>query len=178
MVTTQLATKFLNPDGTPANYDSGSRAILVPQLGKSVQSCVIYADERIKLTLAAGSDYLPPHRTYRVLIVPQTRTSGFEFLFYFTWQIQRSVYFPRVLRLLLSPSCDSEGVTLEEPYEMASSNIARDTLSDAPLRTGIRWVLVALKCIAHRLPVSGHTRRPKCQHTCSCFGDGLPADKQ
>jgi hypothetical protein len=47
VVTTQLATKFLNPDGTPANYDSGSRAILVPQLGKSVQSCVIYMDERI-----------------------------------------------------------------------------------------------------------------------------------
>jgi len=78
VVTTQLATKFLNPDGTPANYDSGSRAILVPQL---------------------GNDYLPPHRTYRVLIVPETRTSG-------------------VLRLLSSPSYDSENVTLEEPYEM------------------------------------------------------------
>jgi hypothetical protein len=47
VVTTQLATKFLSPDGTPANYDSGSRAILVPQLGKSVQCCVIYMDERI-----------------------------------------------------------------------------------------------------------------------------------
>ena len=35
VITTQLSTKFLNPDGTPASYDSGSRAILVPQLGES-----------------------------------------------------------------------------------------------------------------------------------------------
>ena len=47
VVTTQLATKFLNPDGTPANYDSGSRAILVPQLGKPVQPFVTYTDKRI-----------------------------------------------------------------------------------------------------------------------------------
>ncbi|SRR6266478_8234061 len=37
VITTQLATKLLNPDGSPASFDSGSRAVLVPQLGKSVQ---------------------------------------------------------------------------------------------------------------------------------------------
>ncbi|KAH9994681.1 hypothetical protein BJV77DRAFT_295796 [Russula vinacea] len=78
VITTQLATKLLNPDGTPASFDSGSRAVLVPLLGDT---------------------YLPPHRTYRVLIVPETRTSG-------------------VLRLLSSPSSDSESVTPEECYEM------------------------------------------------------------
>ncbi|KAI0281828.1 hypothetical protein BGY98DRAFT_177697 [Russula aff. rugulosa BPL654] len=78
VITTQLATKLLNPDGSPASFDSGSRAVLVPQL---------------------GSTYLPPHRTYRVIIVPETRTSG-------------------VLRLLSSPGCDSESTTPEEWYEM------------------------------------------------------------
>ena len=41
VVTTQLATKLLNPDGSPASFDSGSRAVLVPQLGKS---CIPYTD--------------------------------------------------------------------------------------------------------------------------------------
>jgi hypothetical protein len=44
VTTTQLATKLLNPDGTPASFDSGSRAVLVPLLGESVQSCVPYTD--------------------------------------------------------------------------------------------------------------------------------------
>ncbi|KAI0295771.1 hypothetical protein BC826DRAFT_1007577 [Russula brevipes] len=83
VVTTQLATKLLNPDGTAATFDTGSRAVLVPLL---------------------GDDYCPPHRTYRVLIVPETRTSG-------------------VLRLLLSPNCDSESVTLEESYEVDGNTI-------------------------------------------------------
>ena len=47
VVTTQLATKLLNPDGTLASFDSGSRAVLVPQLGKSVQFDVIRTDGRI-----------------------------------------------------------------------------------------------------------------------------------
>jgi hypothetical protein len=33
---------------------------------------------------------------------------------------KKRIFFLRVLRLLLSPSCDGENVTLEEPYEMAS----------------------------------------------------------
>ena len=37
MITMQLATKLLTPDGYPASFDTGSRAILVPQLGKSVR---------------------------------------------------------------------------------------------------------------------------------------------
>ena len=36
VITNQLATKLLTPDGSPANFDTGSRAVLVPQLGKSV----------------------------------------------------------------------------------------------------------------------------------------------
>ena len=28
-----MSTKLLNPDGSPANFDTGSRAVLVPQLG-------------------------------------------------------------------------------------------------------------------------------------------------
>ena len=52
MITTQLATKLLNPDGSPASFDSGSRAILVPQLGKSIQFSIPYKDGENRLTLA------------------------------------------------------------------------------------------------------------------------------
>ncbi|KAI0300138.1 hypothetical protein B0F90DRAFT_1725289 [Multifurca ochricompacta] len=83
VITTQLATKLLTPDGSPASFDTGSRAVLVPQL---------------------GSDYLPPHRSFRVLIVPETRTSG-------------------VLRLLSSPSCDDGSTISEESYEMEGNRI-------------------------------------------------------
>ena len=34
VITNQLATKLLTPDGSPASFDTGSRAVLVPQLGK------------------------------------------------------------------------------------------------------------------------------------------------
>jgi hypothetical protein len=49
----------------------------------------------------------------------------------------------------LSPSCDGESVTLEEPYEMASPHrgIARDFLSDALRRTAIRWALATFNAI-------------------------------
>ncbi|TCD63491.1 hypothetical protein EIP91_005350 [Steccherinum ochraceum] len=33
IITTQLATKLLNADGSSANFDTGSRAVLLPQLG-------------------------------------------------------------------------------------------------------------------------------------------------
>jgi hypothetical protein len=36
VITTQLATKFLDSAGYPTTFDSGSRAVLVPLLGKSV----------------------------------------------------------------------------------------------------------------------------------------------
>jgi len=39
VITNQMATKLLTPDGSPASFDTGSRAVLVPQLGKSVRSC-------------------------------------------------------------------------------------------------------------------------------------------
>ncbi|KAI9507282.1 P-loop containing nucleoside triphosphate hydrolase protein [Russula earlei] len=77
VTTTQLATKFLNPDGTPTSFDSGSRAVLVPLLGKSV----------------LAYNYLPPHRTYRVLIVPETRTSGFDLFVNFTSQFKELYIF-------------------------------------------------------------------------------------
>lgn len=78
VITNQLATKLLTPDGAPASFDTGSRAVLVPQLGGA---------------------YLPLNRTYRVLIVPDTRTAG-------------------VLRLLSHPGFDSESRIVEVPFEM------------------------------------------------------------
>ena len=35
IVTNQLATKLLTADNKPANFDTGDRAILMPQLGES-----------------------------------------------------------------------------------------------------------------------------------------------
>lgn len=64
VITTQLATKLIKQDGTSGNFDNGARGIMMPSLGNA---------------------YLPPGRTYRLLIAPQSRTSG-------------------VLRLLASPT--------------------------------------------------------------------------
>lgn len=55
VITSQLATKFLKTDGSAANYDTGSKAVMVPQIRNA---------------------YLPTGRTYRVLIVPQSHSSG------------------------------------------------------------------------------------------------------
>ncbi|KIM71578.1 hypothetical protein PILCRDRAFT_82638 [Piloderma croceum F 1598] len=55
VTTSQLATKVLNSDGTTGNFDTGSTAIMVPQLGPG---------------------YLPSGRTCRIIIHPETRTSG------------------------------------------------------------------------------------------------------
>ncbi|KAI0049203.1 hypothetical protein FA95DRAFT_1557149 [Auriscalpium vulgare] len=77
VITSQMATKLLKPDGSPANFDTGSRAVLVPQLGHT---------------------YLPSGRTYRVVIVPQTRTTG-------------------LLRLISSPGHSGQALK-EAQYEM------------------------------------------------------------
>jgi len=55
VTTSQLATKVLNSDGSAGNFDTGSTAVMVPQL---------------------GSGYLPSGRTHRIIIHPETRTSG------------------------------------------------------------------------------------------------------
>ncbi|KAH9946912.1 hypothetical protein B0H21DRAFT_692903 [Amylocystis lapponica] len=48
VITSQLATKMLNRDGTAATYNTSSRAVMAPQLGYG---------------------YLPSGRTYRVIVV-------------------------------------------------------------------------------------------------------------
>ncbi|TFY65762.1 hypothetical protein EVG20_g5335 [Dentipellis fragilis] len=84
LTTTQLSTKILNRDGTSANFDTGSRAVLVPHL---------------------GGLYLPSSRTYRIIIVPETRTTG-------------------VLRLMLSPHGASDGQPApEQRYELISGEM-------------------------------------------------------
>ncbi|VDB88824.1 unnamed protein product [Peniophora sp. CBMAI 1063] len=55
VTTSQLATKLVHADGTPANFETGAKAILVPQLGTA---------------------YLQQSKAYRVIIVPETRMSG------------------------------------------------------------------------------------------------------
>ncbi|KAI6043991.1 hypothetical protein EDC04DRAFT_3138210 [Pisolithus marmoratus] len=56
IITSQMATKILHPDGSPATFDSGAKAVMVPRLG-------------IK--------YLPLGRSFRIIIVPQSRRSGY-----------------------------------------------------------------------------------------------------
>ncbi|KAJ7918456.1 P-loop containing nucleoside triphosphate hydrolase protein [Mycena leptocephala] len=55
VVTSQMATKVLAADGSPATFDTGARAVMLPQLGPA---------------------YLPSAISFRVLICPQTRDSG------------------------------------------------------------------------------------------------------
>jgi len=55
VVTSQTATKLLAADGSPATFDTGARAVMVPQLGPG---------------------YLPSSISFRVLICPQARESG------------------------------------------------------------------------------------------------------
>ncbi|KAJ8082820.1 hypothetical protein PM082_008676 [Marasmius tenuissimus] len=55
VITSQLATKLFNVDGTPGNFDTGAKGVLVPQL---------------------ASSYLPAGRTYRVILARETLDTG------------------------------------------------------------------------------------------------------
>lgn len=55
ITTSQMSTKLLNADGSPGNFETGAKAVMVPQL---------------------GSAYLPNGRSYRLAIVPESRTTG------------------------------------------------------------------------------------------------------
>ncbi|KAG7095362.1 hypothetical protein E1B28_006121 [Marasmius oreades] len=55
VITSQLATKLFNPDGSPGNFESGAKGVLVPQLGPA---------------------YLPAGRTYRVILSRETADTG------------------------------------------------------------------------------------------------------
>ncbi|KAG2059744.1 hypothetical protein BDR06DRAFT_949126 [Suillus hirtellus] len=55
ITTSQMSTKLLNADGSPGNFETGAKAVMAPQL---------------------GSAYLPASRSYRLAIVPESRTTG------------------------------------------------------------------------------------------------------
>ncbi|KAK7036613.1 hypothetical protein VNI00_011546 [Paramarasmius palmivorus] len=55
VITSQLATKLLNADGSPGNFDTGAAGVLVPHLGNA---------------------YLPSGRSYRVVIGRKTEQTG------------------------------------------------------------------------------------------------------
>ncbi|KAF9269692.1 hypothetical protein L218DRAFT_953316 [Marasmius fiardii PR-910] len=55
VITSQLATKLFNPDGSPGNFDTGAKGVLVPQLGPT---------------------YLPAGRSYRVILARETVDTG------------------------------------------------------------------------------------------------------
>ncbi|CAA7264278.1 unnamed protein product [Cyclocybe aegerita] len=77
VTTSQLATKALNADGSSGTFDSGARGVMLPQLGPG---------------------YLPNGRSYRILVAPDSPTSG-------------------VLKLLSSPKHSLGSVpTIVEPY--------------------------------------------------------------
>ncbi|KAF8556835.1 hypothetical protein OG21DRAFT_1596243 [Imleria badia] len=55
LVTSQMATKMLSADGSAATFDTGARAVMMPQL---------------------GPDYLPSGRSSRLVIIPHSRVAG------------------------------------------------------------------------------------------------------
>ncbi|EEB98484.1 hypothetical protein MPER_01996, partial [Moniliophthora perniciosa FA553] len=56
VITSQVATKLFNADGTPGQFETGATGVLVPQL---------------------GSTYLPSGRSYKVIIGRATEQTGF-----------------------------------------------------------------------------------------------------
>ncbi|EGO29569.1 hypothetical protein SERLADRAFT_457509 [Serpula lacrymans var. lacrymans S7.9] len=56
VTTTQLSTKVIDANGAPANFETGTTAIMVPQLGPT---------------------YLPAGLSYRLIIAYESRTTGF-----------------------------------------------------------------------------------------------------
>ncbi|KAJ7247927.1 hypothetical protein B0H12DRAFT_1235160 [Mycena haematopus] len=98
VVTTQMATKVLAADGSPATFDTGARAVMVPQLGPA---------------------YLPSANSFRVLICPQARDSGYTLIFLTP---DHGLTDFSVFRLLSDPSKSKQGATLkEEPYTIVCS---------------------------------------------------------
>ncbi|KAG9309593.1 hypothetical protein JVU11DRAFT_10574 [Chiua virens] len=81
VVTSQMATKMLSPDGSAATFDNGAKAIMMPQL---------------------GPDYLPSGRSYRLVIVPQSRAAG-------------------VVRLLSGPSGQLPNNIAQENYALTGT---------------------------------------------------------
>ncbi|KAF9225725.1 hypothetical protein BS17DRAFT_729795 [Gyrodon lividus] len=82
VTTSQMATKMLNPDGSAATFDTGAKAVMMPQLGPT---------------------YLPSGRSYRLIIVLDSRTAG-------------------ALRLLSSPSGQQrQDDSRQENYVLAHS---------------------------------------------------------
>ncbi|KAL0576031.1 hypothetical protein V5O48_005938 [Marasmius crinis-equi] len=60
VITSQLATKLFNADGSPGNFDTGAKGVLVPQLGPS---------------------YLPAGRSYRVILARDSFDTGIVRMF-------------------------------------------------------------------------------------------------
>ncbi|KAI0631251.1 P-loop containing nucleoside triphosphate hydrolase protein [Trametes polyzona] len=81
IITSQLVTKMLEGDGQPGSAPPGSKAIMMPSF---------------------ATNHFPTGRTYRVIVVPQTRTTG-------------------VIRLLSSPTTGHVSARAhaarEEPYQ-------------------------------------------------------------
>ncbi|KAH7923450.1 hypothetical protein BV22DRAFT_1015432 [Leucogyrophana mollusca] len=57
IITSQMSTKMLNTDGSPANFETGAKAVMVPHLGPQFF-------------------YLPTGRSFRLIVAPGSRTTG------------------------------------------------------------------------------------------------------
>ncbi|KAG0706953.1 hypothetical protein DFH29DRAFT_899321 [Suillus ampliporus] len=80
ITTSQMSTKLLNADGSPGNFETGAKAVMTPQL---------------------SSTYLPKGRSYRLVIVPDSRTTG-------------------VVQLLSSPTHQSEAPPPRHQYDISN----------------------------------------------------------
>ncbi len=83
VIITQLATKLVKPDGTPGTFDDlGARAAMVPQPGMFPALDPLLAGVAVTKSLfylifaLSDSGYLQNGKSYRIIIIPQTRTSG------------------------------------------------------------------------------------------------------
>ncbi|KAI0032413.1 hypothetical protein K488DRAFT_49991, partial [Vararia minispora EC-137] len=108
VMTSQLATKLVHADGTSANFDTGAKAVLVPQLGQA---------------------HLPLARSYQVLIVPETRTTGSLRLLSYPAHVQtdasKGKQYEMVCPKSYAPSSSSRKLCLPDKRRHASGKVKK-----------------------------------------------------
>jgi RAD51-like protein 2 len=72
VLTSTLATKLVNADGTLGNFDTGASAVMVPALGSFLRISYISMGTYER----TGPGYLPASCSFRVIFVPRARDSG------------------------------------------------------------------------------------------------------
>lgn len=112
VVSSQLATKMVNADGSTGNFETGARGVMMPSLGMPLEFC----NFRRKLNFRAGSGYVPNSKTYRVILAPDGLRSGYNLVSTFVNLF--SLTFASVLKLTSSPKHPETDFPMSAAYSL------------------------------------------------------------